>query len=210
MASRASLLAIAAASLLVSACGNEKVTSYRVPKENEVEPPMAAAADAAAQPDAAAPAAHGGSMADTAVPTASGQDLVWQAPKQWTSKPAGAMRKATFSVPGEGADSDLSITAFPGDVGGELMNVNRWRGQLGLPPLRAEELDASVSRVEANGLKITLVELASQGDPSGKAMMGAIVPVSGSTWFFKLTGPGASVRSSKPAFLEFLHTVRTP
>jgi hypothetical protein len=210
MASRASLLAIAAASLLVSACGDEKVAAYRVPKEKEAELPLAAAADAGAEPDAAAPAAPGASMAGTAVPTASGPGLEWQAPKGWVPKPAGAMRKATYAVPGDGGDSDLSVTAFPGDVGGELMNVNRWRGQLALPPLRPEELDASVSRDEANGLKFTVVELASQGDPNGKAIIGAIVPMDGSTWFFKLTGPGASVRASKPAFLEFLHTVHAP
>jgi hypothetical protein len=209
MASRASFLAIAAASLLVSACGDEKVSTYRAPKDKEVEAPMPAA-DAGAQPDSGTPPAPGASMAETAVPTASGPGLVWQAPAQWTAKAAGAMRKATYAVPGAGGESDLSITAFPGDVGGELMNVNRWRGQLALPPLRAEELDASVSHVEANGLKMTLVELASQGDPGGKAMMGAIVPVNGSTWFFKLTGPGSSVRASKPEFLEFLHTVRAP
>jgi hypothetical protein len=210
MAPRASLLALAAATLLLSACGEDKVTSYQVPKEKETAPPMVGAADGGSPSDATLPAAAGAPMADTAVPTASGQDLLWQAPAAWSSKPAGAMRKATYSVPGGGADADLSITAFPGDVGGELMNVNRWRGQLGLPPLRPEELDASVNRVEANGLRFTLVELASQGDPNGKAMMGAIVPVGGSTWFFKLTGPGASVRASKPAFLAFLHTVHAP
>jgi hypothetical protein len=210
MASRTSLSAIAAATLLLSACGDEKVSTYRVPKEKDAEPPMAAAAEAGAQPDAAAPAAPGASMADTAVPTASGQDLAWQAPANWTSKPAGAMRKATFAVPGDGGDCELSITAFPGDVGGELANVNRWRGQIGLTPLRPEELDASVSRVEANGLKFTVVELASRGDPNGKGIMGAIVPAGGSTWFFKLTGPGGSLRSSKAAFLEFLHTVHAP
>lgn len=208
MAPRTSFLAITAATLLLSACGEEKVTSYQVPKEKEAEAPMAA--DGGAQPDASTPSPPGTSMADTAVPTASGADLAWQAPPGWTSKPAGQMRKATYAVPGGGVDSDLSITAFPGDVGGELMNVNRWRGQLGLTPLRPEELEASVSRAEANGLRMTIVELASQGDPGGKAMMGAIVPVNGSTWFFKLTGPGASVRASKPAFLEFLHTVHAP
>jgi hypothetical protein len=208
MASRAQLLAIAAATLLLSACGDDQVTTYRVPKEKDPEPPMAAAAaESGASAEAPAP---GGSMADSAVPTASGSDLVWQAPSGWTSKPAGAMRKATYVVPGDGGDAELSVTAFPGDVGGELMNVNRWRGQLTLPPLSAADLDGSVSRVESNGLKLTIVELASAGDPNGKAMMGAIVPVNGSTWFFKLTGPGASVRSAKPAFLEFLHTVHAP
>ncbi len=208
MASRAQLLAIAAATLLLSACGDDQVTSYRVPKEKDVEPPMPAAApDSGAGTEAPAP---GASMADSTVPTASGSDLAWQAPAQWTSKPAGAMRKATYVVPGDGGDAELSVTAFPGDVGGELMNVNRWRGQLTLPPLAAADLDGSVSRVESNGLRLTIVELASAGDPNGKAMMGAIVPVSGSTWFFKLTGPGASIRAAKPAFLEFLHTVHAP
>jgi hypothetical protein len=206
MSSRASLLAIAAAALLLSACGEEKVSTYRVPKENDAEPPMAAAGDG----DAAAQTAPGAAMADTAVPTASGQDLAWQAPAQWTPKPAGAMRKATYVVPGGGGDAELSVTAFPGDVGGELMNVNRWRGQLGIAPLRPEELEASVSRLEANGLKFAVVELASQGGPDGKAMMGAIVPVAGSTWFFKMTGPGPSVRAAKTAFLEFLRTVHAP
>jgi hypothetical protein len=209
MASRSSLLAIAAASLLVSACGDEKVSTYRVPKEKDVEPPVAAA-DAGAQPDSGAPPAAGASMAETAVPTASGQDLVWQAPAQWTAKAAGAMRKATYTVPGDGGDAELSITAFPGDVGGELANVNRWRGQMGLTPLRPEELDATVSHVESNTFNIAVVELASRGDANGKGILGAIVPASGSTWFFKLTGPGATLRSAKPAFLQFLHTVHTP
>ena len=37
---------------------------------------------------------------------------------------------------------------------------------------------------------------------------GAIVPLNGETWFFKLLGPDALVAQQKPAFLEFLRTVR--
>ena len=70
MASRTSLMAVAAASLLLSACGDDQVATYRVPKEKDAELPMAAAAEAGSQPDAGAPAAAGPSMADTAVPTA--------------------------------------------------------------------------------------------------------------------------------------------
>jgi len=202
---RVSPLAIAAATLLLAACGEEKVSTYRVPKEKDPEQPMAAA-DSGTQ---AAPA-PGAAMADAAVPTAEGAALSWQAPAQWVPKPASAMRKGSYDVPGDGGESDLSITAFPGDVGGELMNVNRWRGQVGLPPIRQEELESSVSRLEANGLRFTLVELAPKGDPGGKSMVGAIVPFGGSTWFFKLMGPGASVRAAKPAFIAFLHTVRAP
>ena len=120
------------------------------------------------------------------------------------------MRKGSYAINRGGETADLSITAFPGDVGGLAANVNRWRGQVGLPLLRAEDLDSAVSRVESNGLKITIVELFPQGDPAAKSILGAIVPFGGSTWFFKLTGPGTSVKSSRPAFIGFLHTVRAP
>lgn len=200
MSPRTHTFALAAAALLLAACGEEKASVYRVPKEKDPEPPAAAAADAGAQPGAA--------MADAAVPTAAGDALVWQAPPQWAQKPASAMRKGSYSVPGDGGDADLSITAFPGDVGGELANVNRWRGQIGLAQLPPGELESSVVRMEANGLKFTLVELAPQDNPNGKALLGAMVPFSGSTWFFKLMGPGPSVRSARPAFTGFLRSVR--
>ena len=204
MSSRALLSGLAAVTLLLGACGGEKVATYKVPKEKDPEPQAAAAGAGAAEQ------APGASMADTSVPTAAGADLVWEAPSAWKAKPASAMRKGSYDVPGDGGESDLSVTAFPGDVGGELANVNRWRGQVGLAPLRAEELDSAVSRFEANGLKLTIVELFPQGDASSKAIVGAIVPYGGSTWFFKLMGPGAPVKAAKPAFIEFLHTVRAP
>jgi hypothetical protein len=206
MSSRPFSIGIAAATLLLAACGEEKVASYRVPKEKDPEFPMAAV-DSGGQPAAAAP---GASMADTSVPTAGGDSLVWQAPSAWTAKAASAMRKGSYTVPGDGGESDLSITAFPGDVGGELANVNRWRGQVGLAPLAPAELDASVSRIESNGLTFTVVELSAKGDPGSKSILGAMVPFEGSTWFFKLTGSGTLVRASKPAFIEFLHTVKAP
>jgi hypothetical protein len=81
---------------------------------------------------------------------------------------------------------------------------------VGLAPLRAEELDPAVSRLEANGLSFTIVELFPPGDPGAKAIVGAIVPFGGSTWFFKLMGPGGAVKAAKAAFIEFLHTVRAP
>ncbi len=81
---------------------------------------------------------------------------------------------------------------------------------MGLAPLRQEDLEASVSRLEANGLRFTLVELAAPGDPNGKAMLGAMVPFGASTWFFKMSGPGPTVRASKAAFVDFLHSVRAP
>lgn len=196
---------VAASALLLAACGGDQVSTYAVPKEKDPELPAAAA-------EAGAPAdqSPGPAMANTAVPTASGADLSWDAPAAWAKKPAGPMRKASFAVPSAAGESQLSITAFPGDVGGELANVNRWRGQAGLSSLGPDALESAVTRIEANGLKIAVVEVLAAGDPAAKSILGAIVPFDGSTWFFKLSGPAAALKASQPAFLEFLRTVKAP
>jgi hypothetical protein len=143
-------------------------------------------------------------MAAAQVPIAGDQPLVWTVPAQWTPKKASAMRKGSFTVSGPEGAADLSITAFPGDVGGDLANVNRWRGQLQLPPV--PDLTGALQPIEANGLRILVFD----GANSGTRMLGAIVPRAGETWFFKLTGPDALVTHEKPAFLGFLKTVKAP
>jgi len=172
-----------------------------------VKPSTVAAIPAAA----AAPLVPGVDMANAAVTTGEGPTLKWTAPPHWQSKPASAMRKATYLIVGEdGATADLSVTAFPGAVGGELANINRWRGQLQLPPLAEAGLDGAISRITVNGLQVVLVDLT--GGPADKPqrMLGAIVPSNGANWFFKLTGPEALVAREKPAFLAFVQTLQSP
>lgn len=143
-------------------------------------------------------------MASIPVPTATGQPLVWTAPAGWTPKVASAMRRGSYTVSGPEGAGDVSITAFPGDVGGNLANINRWRGQLQLPPVA--DLAGVVQPLEANGLHLLVFE----GANNGTRMLAAIVARPNETWFFKLTGPDALVAREKPAFLDFLKTVRTP
>lgn len=199
------LLSIVSLALLAG-CRESKVSSYRIPKEKGADlPPAAATSTTPGQP------APGADMASTAVPTANGSDLTWTAPADWKPKPPGAMRKGSFAVTGEnGATADLSITAFPGDVGGELANLNRWRGQIQLGPLQPADLAAATSRSERNGLTFIVVDFANTSAASPQRILGAIVPFNGATWFFKLMGPDALVAQHKPAFLAFLETVRPP
>ena len=121
------------------------------------------------------------------------------------------MRKATYGVPGGGGEAELSVTAFPNNVGGETANLNRWRGQLQLPPLSENELNASVTRFEANGLSFAVADFSNPQTPAAgpQHIIGAIVPFEGSTWFFKLSGADAVVAGAKPAFLEFLRGVKS-
>jgi hypothetical protein len=119
------------------------------------------------------------------------------------------MRKGSYTVPGEGgATGDLAITAFPGDTGGLFANVNRWRGQVGLGPVEAAQLDSNTQTIEANGLKMVLVDVTGPGSGAPTTLIGAIVPHNGQTWFFKLMGPEALVAKEKPDFREFLNTIK--
>jgi hypothetical protein len=193
--------------LFLSGCKDREITAYRAPKDPAPAPAAPAAGLAAAGNMPGAPAA-GGPMAGTAVPTGSDR-LTWTAPAAWTAMPERPMRKATFAVPGEaGATADLSITAFPGDTGGLLANLNRWRGQIALAPLTEAQLAGSVEHLEANGLHLDVADFTGTANGAPTRIVGAIVPQDGETWFFKLMGPDALVAAQKPAFLEFLRTVR--
>lgn len=200
-----SLLVTAVALSLLAGCHKATVESYRIPKEKDPEMPVATMTPPAT---GAAPTNDGNAMANSAVPTADTAGLTWNPPAEWKSKPATAMRKASYLVPGEGgADGDVSITAFPGEVGGELANVNRWRGQVQLPPISEGELSSQVERVEHNGLKFGIVDATGTG-ANPQRILGAYVPFAGATWFFKLSGPNPVVTKAKPAFLAFLQTIK--
>jgi hypothetical protein len=104
--------------LLLTACGNEQISVYNVPKEKP------------AAPAAAAP------------------DIHWDAPSRWRAQAAGGMRAAGFIVPGKAGDADLSVVVLAGDGGGALANVNRWRTQLGLKDWSEKDLAARSRRLE--------------------------------------------------------------
>lgn len=196
-------LPVVTTALLLGGCQKTEVTSYRVPKEKEPEMPAASSPGAVAN-GATAPA--GGGMASTPVATAEGNGLVWSAPAQWKAQAAGAMRKGSYSIGTGDATADVSITAFPNSVGGELANVNRWRGQIDLPPIGENDLERAVTRVEHNGLKFGVVDLG--GGAAPKRILGAWTPFAGGTWFFKIMGPDPLVSAQKTAFSEFLATVK--
>lgn len=220
--------ALAMLVLALAGCREPEIASYRVKKEPVPTLPPAAGAASARSTNDSAPVAKGGatapvasapapahasaapSMANTPVSTAQGEGLVWQAPASWTSRPGSPMRKATYVIKGaDGAEAELAITAFPGDVGGNLANVNRWRGQLQLAPITESELASVLTPLSANGLSLLIADLKGPA-PKHTRVLGAIVPYNGSTWFFKLTGPDALLETEKPAFLSYLNTVRAP
>lgn len=158
-----------------------------------------------AAPVAASTAPVGNRAMSAPQPTGDGPSLLWKAPADWQAKAASAMRKGSYAI----GDAEVAITVFPGDVGGVLANVNRWRTQAGVLPVDAAGLAAITSTLDVNGLHFVVTDAASSG-PAATRIVAALVPWQGRTWFFKLTGPNDAVGRAKPAFTAFLQTVSAP
>jgi hypothetical protein len=195
--------------LLVAGCRREEVTSYRVAKEI---PPAAEAAGGdglgASHRTAPAPTPPPGMAGDVPMPpTPSGAEAVkWTLPAGWGQSFPGGMRFATFKVPGAGK-IDGSVVTLPGDAGGELPNVNRWRGQIGLGPTDAAGLAAARTSVTSRVGAVNVYDFTSEGGKKSR-LIAAILMVDGSAWFIKLTGDAEPVTAARPAFLQLLGSLR--
>ena len=72
------------------------------------------------------------------------------------------MRLASFKATApNGKETDVSIVSLPGIAGGDLANVNRWRGQVQLGPIDEDTLAKSAEHVQANGHDFLVVDLVS-------------------------------------------------
>lgn len=69
----------------------------------------------------------------------------WTLPESWTQQPASGLRFATLIAAGT-PPLETSVTVLPAGEGdqqdGVLANLNRWRGQLSLPPMKAVQLSS--------------------------------------------------------------------
>ncbi len=134
-----------------------------------------------------------------------GMGIAWSMPERWTQERGSGMRFATIRT----ADAlEISVVTLGGAAGGELANVNRWRGQLGLPPADEASLakDRLVVRTQAGAMGV--FDLVGQGEGASRMIAGILVVPDANTWFFKLTGDAKALEAAKPGFLRFLESIR--
>jgi hypothetical protein len=200
--------------LVLAGCSDKDITNYRVPKDPAPFaasiPPAAAGAPVGVR-DNTLPSKNTNDLPSMALAAAGGADgptLRWQAPADWKPKPTSAMRKGSYAIVEGDQSADLSITTFPGDAGGLAANVNRWRGQIDLPPVDDTEVGALTESVEANGLHFIMVDFAGPPRPGQQRILAALASWQGATWFVKLTGPSGLVQDQRAAFIKFLKTVQ--
>ncbi|HEX4047116.1 MAG TPA: hypothetical protein VH309_04755, partial [Elusimicrobiota bacterium] len=114
---------------------------------------------------------------------------------------------ATFEPPAAKGKAEVTVVALPGDVGGELANVNRWRGQLALPPISEAELPGVRGAVKTRLGSLLLYDFTGTGEKKTRLVAG-MISVSGNTWFFKLMGDEKAVAADKAAFLKLLRGLK--
>jgi hypothetical protein len=175
----------------------------------------AAAAEAShdASLEGAAANPHG-DLTGTAVPAENSSDgPKWTLPANWTEQQPGPMiLKSYVATDDAGKTASVTISSFPGNVGGTLANVNRWRGQMGLPPIEPDKLAGITQSLDTAGGKATLVDFTGMDSKTGQLgrLIAVIVPQGDSTWFYKLSGDGAMVEGQKESFVKFVQTVHYP
>jgi hypothetical protein len=130
--------------------------------------------------------------------------LKWSLPKGWSEAPGGGtMRFATFKAPY--AKVEATVVVLPGPAGGELANVNRWRGQIGLPALADEpSLAKSRTMLKTRAGAVNVYDFTSDGPTKSRLVAGYISTPDGNTWFLKLTGDADAVAKAKPEFMTIL------
>lgn len=154
-----------------------------------------------------------------------GPTLKYTAPASWEQQPVtGSLRVDDYRLPRVEDDSeDGDLAVFGTNIGGGVeANVERWRLQFAAAdgqPIPNEAFHREL--LEVNGLKITFVEVAGHfsgtmmmpgtGTPPAKKdyrLLGAIVETPAGPWYFKATGPAATMAHHREAFLDFLRSMK--
>jgi hypothetical protein len=132
--------------------------------------------------------------------------LSWTLPKGWTESRSGGMRYATL-VPSTPGKLDVSVVVLPGPAGGEIANVNRWRGQIGLKPVDEAELAKARKELRSPAGTVALFDFTSDGATKSR-MVAGILFARGNSWFVKMVGEAGPVAAARPEFVRLLESLR--
>lgn len=168
--------------LSLASCDSPEIRSYSIPKE-----------------------VAGSRISPTERSLVSASCPNWKVPEGWKEGKASTVRLGSYLVEDDnGSTLDVSITSFPGDMGGLLANVNRWIGQIGLDAVGEAEVGKFANEYSFAGHAGHLVKAKNKG----KALTAAMVFVDGRSWFFKLSGDASLAEREQANFEGLLKSVR--
>ncbi len=180
-------LTVCLLAVIVGCTQQEEITSYKVKKPELVDPKSAAVANAPAAPatdqqtlglivpvgdkswffkltgeaTAVAPLESAFTFFAGNIKIENDKGPTWTLPSAWKELPGNGFRFATIQIPAaDGKPLEISVSEAGGDL---LANVNRWRQQLRLPAIAADELTTSSKTIKIGEHEATFVSLVGKG-----------------------------------------------
>jgi hypothetical protein len=143
--------------------------------------------------------------------------LKFEAPKGWKKEqPSSRMRYAQFRIPsvkGGGEDATLAVFHFAGGGGGVQANLDRWIGQMRQPDGSSSKDKVKITKKEyddktTHTLKVSGIFMDRVGGPfagkvvpkKGYRMVAVVLVTKPGNFYFKWTGPEATVRKWEEEF----------
>ena len=148
----------------------------------------------------------------TVAADAAGTKPTWTVPADWKEGELAQFLVARYVVQGAGgATAAVNVSQLAGNGGGLLANLNRWRAQLGQPPITDADA-ASLPVIPASGAKAVFADFTGADARSGKParLIGLVLPLNGQTWFYKLMGDPDLVGQQKDALIRFVQSAQYP
>ena len=141
-------------------------------------------------------------------PTAPGENaaIAWVLPQGWSVLPTKPMRLASFAVVVGETTGECGVSIAGGAM---LDNINRWRGQVGIPPIKESDLGQELHADKCAYGPFSWLVL--RGNT--RAFFAAIIATPNGQCFVKLEAPGAQLDTFNECFLTFcrsLHPATAP
>lgn len=140
---------------------------------------------------------------------------IFTLPSDWISEqPSSSMRLAQARIPGATGEGQLTVFYFGAGGGGGLeSNLSRWIGQVEVAPGNQPHRET----FDSGDFRITWIEVQGTIKPStmgtgpsepqaDSRMLAAVVEGPQGPWYFKATGPSATLEAQREAFLGMLRS----
>jgi hypothetical protein len=141
--------------------------------------------------------------------------IAYDLPSGWTRvAPSSSMRIDQATIAGPAGNGDLAVFFFGVGGGGPVEdNLTRWADQMvSTAPPKREAFDAGAYKVTwldiSGTLKPSSMGMGPATDQPNSRMFAAVVEGEGGPWFFKATGPDATMAQQRDAFVAMLKSVR--
>jgi len=148
--------------------------------------------------------------------------LLLAVPKGWSNQPAGGMRKAQWEIAGGKGAGPASLVVFffgSGGAGGVEANLERWHGQFEAEA-GGKPVTPKTEKKKVGGMAVTTTEVtgryvasmspgaSEKNDETGWMLLGAILETPMGPYYFKLTGPKATVSAARKDFRALIDTAQ--